>query len=189
MNVPTRAQIAAESGKATAKDNAAAQREEADALKYFRVAEAEADRARIDAGNARSDALVALELGKARLEAMPGIIAEMVKPAEKIKGISINHIGGGSVTGSDGTLPINQAVSSIMDMAVQIPALNEIGKAVGVNIAESIDPLVGNIDQNEEKTVGEWSCDAGIGNKVVLRNRRRAECGLLVPRCWQASCV
>lgn len=135
----TRARITADSNQATAKNKAIAMREEADALKYVHLAEAEADRARIEARNARSDALAALELEQARLNAMPGIIAEMVKPAEKITGISINHISGKS---GDATSPVNQTIESIMEMAVQMPVLNKIGAAIGVNVAEGLQEII-----------------------------------------------
>lgn len=134
----TRARIAAESEKATARDRRAAKAEEAEAMKYLKLAEAEAERARIEAENARSDAIIAMEIEKARLEAMPGIIAEMVKPAEKIQGISINHISG---FGRDGVArgPVEQTLDSILDMAVQMPALQKVGEAVGVNLQAGLD--------------------------------------------------
>jgi uncharacterized membrane protein YqiK len=78
-----RARIASESEKATARDRRVARTEEAEALKVLKLAEAEAERARIDAENARSDAIVAMEIEKARLEALPKIIAEMVKPPRR----------------------------------------------------------------------------------------------------------
>ena len=140
-----RVRIAAESDKATAKDRRAAKEEEALALKAVELAQAEATLARINAENARSDAIVAMELEKARLESMPKIISEMVKPAEKIKGISINHLSGVGSAGGGGEAkaPVSQAIDSIMDMAVQMPALKKIGDAVGVNIEDAIDTTVG----------------------------------------------
>ncbi|MGH1415364.1 MAG: flotillin family protein [Pelagimonas sp.] len=137
----TRARITSESDKSTAASKRAAMEEEALALKAVELAKAEATLAQINAENARSEAIVALELEKARLEAMPKILAEMVKPAEKIKGISINHISGigGNGSGpSEAKAPVAQAIDSIMDMAVQMPALKKIGDAVGVNLE---DPL------------------------------------------------
>ena len=125
--------------------------EEALALKAVELAKAEATLARINAENARSDAIVAMELEKARLESMPKILAEMVKPAEKIKGISINHISGmgtGSGGASDAKAPVAQAIESIMDMAVQMPALKKIGDAVGVNLE---DPLNDALSKPEKK--------------------------------------
>lgn len=140
-----RARIAAENDKATAKDRRAAKEEEALAMKAVELAKAEATLARINAENARSEAIVAMELEKARLENLPKIIAEMVKPAEKIKGISVNHISG--VGGSGGAVnnkaPVSQAIDSIMDMAVQMPALKKIGDAVGVNVEDAIDSVAG----------------------------------------------
>lgn len=138
--------IAAASDKSTAADRKAAKEAEAEALKTVELARAEADLAHIKAENARSEAIVAMELEKARLEAMPKIIAEMVKPAEKIKGISINHLTGTGVSagaGADNKAPINQALDSIMDMAVQLPALKKIGDAVGLNIEDSLSAIDG----------------------------------------------
>ncbi len=138
-----RARIAAESDIATAKDRRVAKEEEAMALKAVELAQAEATLARINAENARSEAIVAMEIEKARLENMPKILAEMVKPAEKITGISINHISGLNGSGGDGSTkaPVNQAIDSIMDMAVQLPALKKIGDAVGVNLEETIEAV------------------------------------------------
>ncbi len=135
-----RVRIAAESDKSTAKDRRQAKEEEALALKAVELAQAEATLARINAENARSEAIVAMELEKARLESMPKIIAEMVKPAEKINGISINHVGGlgGSAGEAGAKAPISQALDSIMDMAVQLPALKKIGDAVGVNMEDTL---------------------------------------------------
>ncbi len=130
-----KAQITAASDKATAADKAAAKREEAEAVKAVKLAETEASLAQINAENARSDAQVAMELELARLQALPKIVAEMVKPAEKITGISINQMSGlerGS--GGAGSSPVNQTVDAIMDMAVSLPALQKIGESIGLNI-------------------------------------------------------
>lgn len=129
-----RDEIAAESDKATAKNKAAARIEAAEAEKAARMAETEAVRARIDAENSRSETLVAMELEKARLEAMPKIVSEMVKPAEKIKSINVNHVTGlGSTSGEGGSrAPVATAIDSIMEMAVQLPLLKKIGDQMGV---------------------------------------------------------
>jgi uncharacterized membrane protein YqiK len=136
------ARIAAESEKATAADKLAARREEAEAIRAVKLAEAEAERAAIEARNARSDAQVAMELELARLRAMPEIVAQMVKPAEKIKGISINHVSGLGTAGASGDgaarPPVNQALDAIMDMAVQMPALKKIGDQIGLNLEDGL---------------------------------------------------
>ncbi len=134
-----RAAIEAESEKETAKDRAAARREEIEAGKAARIAEVETDRARIEAENLRSEALVAMELEKARLEAMPKIVGEMVKPAEKINSINVNHVTGlGSSSGDAGSKsPVSTAMDSIMEMAVQLPLLKRIGDQMGVSFDET----------------------------------------------------
>jgi uncharacterized membrane protein YqiK len=130
-----RAKIASASDKATAADKTAAKREEAEAFKAMKLAETEASLAQIKAENARSEAQVAMELEMARLQALPKILAEMVKPAEKITGISINQMSGLGRKGGEGsTSPINQTVDAIMDMAVSLPALKKLGESIGVDV-------------------------------------------------------
>jgi len=149
----TRTRIASESGKATAKDKRVAMEEEAQALKAVELAKAESVLARINAENARSEAIVAMELEKARLESMPKILAEMVKPAEKIKGISINHISGmgtGAGSAAEAKAPVAQAIDSIMDMAVLMPALKKIGDAVGMNLEDPLTEALDKLEKNSE---------------------------------------
>ena len=136
-----RAEIAAASDKMTAADKAEARRTEAEATKAVELARIEAERARIDAENARSDAIIAMELEKARLEAMPRILAEMVRPAEKITGISINHLSGLGGMRTEGAerpaSPVNATVDVIMDMAVQLPSLQKLGDQISSNLAQA----------------------------------------------------
>ena len=104
-------------------------------MKVYKTAEAEAEGERIKAENTRSEALMAMELEKARLDAMPKILAEMVKPAEKIRGININHVTGlGRTEGSGSTSPVSQTIDSILDMAVALPAMKKIGDQIGINM-------------------------------------------------------
>ncbi|MDF0597358.1 flotillin family protein [Psychromarinibacter halotolerans] len=119
-----------------AKTKAVIRRETIETDKLERLAAAEAETARIAAENTRSEALTAMEMEKARLAALPGILSEVVKPAEKIKGISINHISGldRPAGGNGGGSPVDQTVGAILDMAVSLPALKKIGDAVGVNL-------------------------------------------------------
>ncbi|MEM6460747.1 MAG: flotillin domain-containing protein [Pseudomonadota bacterium] len=136
--------IAAASDKATAADKLTAKREEAEAIRAVRLAEAEAERATFEARNARSEAQIAMEIEMARLEAMPEIVAQMVKPAEKIKGISINQVTGLGGSGEETTkTPVNQALESIMGMAVQLPALKKIGDQIGAALDDSLTDIAG----------------------------------------------
>lgn len=138
-----RAAITAQSNKITAKDKAEAKREENMAEKARKMAEVEVLAAHISAENTRTGATVAADLEKAKLDALPRIVSEMVKPAEKIKSININHLSGGGFggagSGDKADRPVvNQALDSIMDMAVQLPVLKKIGESVGLSFEDGL---------------------------------------------------
>ncbi|MEM7497617.1 MAG: flotillin domain-containing protein [Pseudomonadota bacterium] len=156
--------LAATAEKEAAADRAAALREEAqaeaeamtiraEAKKADKLAEAEGQRALVDAENAISTEIAAMKVQLARLEALPAIVAEMVKPAEKIDSIKIHHVtglhgnGGGAgagvgVGGNAGAGPVNQAVDAISAMAVQLPALKKLGEEVGISLEEGLAGVV-----------------------------------------------
>ncbi len=137
----TRTKITARAEKEAAGDRAEARREEAEARKHEELAAAEAARARIDAENARGEHVIAMQTDLARLDALPKIVSEMVKPAEKINAINIHHLTGFGATGSEasGSKPVvNQALDSIMEMAVQLPALKRIGEEIGLSLDKGL---------------------------------------------------
>ena len=112
---------------------------------------AENARAMNEAENAMSPEVIELARDKARLEALPKIVEQMVRPAEKIDSIKIHHITGGaldrsrSLGGGEGggdKPPVNQALDSIMDMAVQLPALRKIGEDLGVSFEDGMSGVV-----------------------------------------------
>jgi uncharacterized membrane protein YqiK len=79
-----------------------------------------------------------LELERYRLEKMPEIIAQMMKPAEKIDSIRIHQVSGfggapgQTVPAGDASRPpVNQVMDSILGMALQLPALKSIGESIG----------------------------------------------------------
>jgi uncharacterized membrane protein YqiK len=84
-----------------------------------------------------------LELERYRLEKLPAIVAEMMKPAEKIEGIRIHQISGlgvapgGSGGPADGGArsPVNQVLDSILGVALQLPALKSIGESIGYDFS------------------------------------------------------
>ncbi|MBO3761799.1 flotillin domain-containing protein [Ciceribacter sp. L1K22] len=132
-----RVRITSESDQVAAKVRGLIRREEAETLRVMKTAEADGEAARIKAENSRSPELAAMEMEKARLAALPAIIGEMVKPAEKIKGISINHISGLGRTGEGADRlpsPVDQTVGSILDMAVSLPVMKKLGETLGVNL-------------------------------------------------------
>lgn len=149
----TAIRLSAQAEKDAAADRAEARREEAqaeadalniraEAKKNDMLAEAEGKRAIVDAENALSGELIGMKVDLARLEAMPAIVAEMVKPAEKIDSIKIHQVGGigagapySNGPGANGDKPVvNQALDSIMGMAVQMPALKKLGEELGVSM-------------------------------------------------------
>lgn len=158
----TRIRLAAEAEKDAAEDRAAARREEAQgdadaitiraaAKKADLLAEAEGKRAIVEAENTLSEAIVEMKVALARLEALPEIVAQMVKPAEKIDSIRIHHVsglGGGTGGGSgEGKAPVNQAMDSILGMALQLPAMKKLGEDLGISLegglAEVVDKAMG----------------------------------------------
>ncbi|WP_019954118.1 flotillin family protein [Yoonia vestfoldensis] len=155
----TKIRLAAAAERAAAEDRANARLEEAraeaesikiraEAIKAELLAQAEGNQALAGAENVLSDEIVKMRIELARLQALPGIVAEMVKPAEKIDTIRIHQISGlngnGSGNGSGGSdkPPVNQALDSIMGMAVQLPALRKIGEELGI----SMDSVTGVLD-------------------------------------------
>jgi len=155
----TRVTIEATAEKEAAQDRADARREEAqadaDALsiraaakKTDLLAEAEGRRAIVEAENAIAEEIVNMKIALARLEKLPEIVAQMVKPAEKIDTIRIHQVsglngagGGAGGTGGGDKPPVNQALDSIMGMAVQLPALKKIGEELGVSMDKGVTGL------------------------------------------------
>ncbi|PWE31565.1 flotillin [Pararhodobacter marinus] len=117
-----RAEIAAESARKVAGEALESARLDAEAGLARAKADAEALAARIAAENTRSDAVLAHEAELARLDAMPKIMGEMMKPTEKIKEININQVG--TVEGSRGA--ILTALESVLDQAVHAPNLHRV---------------------------------------------------------------
>ncbi len=156
----TRIRLAAQAEKDAAADRAAARREEAqaeadaltiraEAKKKDMLAEAEGKRAITDAENALSEAMIAMKVEIARLETLPRLMAEAVKPAEKIDSIRIHQVSGlnggagGNGTSAGDKPPVNQALDSIMGMAVQMPALKKLGEELGLSMDGGVSGITG----------------------------------------------
>jgi len=134
--------------RAQAEAQAVRTRAEADRLRM--LAESEGSRALIEAENSRSDSLMKLQLERYRLDKMPEIVAQMMKPAEKIDSIRIHQVSGfggapGAGNGGDAAArpPVNQVMDSIMGMALQLPALKSIGDSIGVDFSSAIKATTG----------------------------------------------
>jgi uncharacterized membrane protein YqiK len=148
--------LAAEVEKDAASDRAAAKLEEAqadanaltmraEAKKADLLATAEGQTAIANSENELSAEIIAMKVRLASLEAMPAIIAEMVKPAEKIDSIKIHQVtgmgrggaGSGEGAGTGGT-PVNQALDSVLGMALQMPAMQALGKELGISLENGV---------------------------------------------------
>lgn len=167
MVAGSRVRMSATAERDAASDRAAARMEEARAdaeaaalrtaaKKEQLLAEAEGQEALAQAANALNGDAMSLKVDMARLDALPKVVAEMVKPAERIDSIKIHHVtglnpGGGAGEGAaaTGEKPVvNQAVESILDMAVQLPALKKIGEELGISVDSG---LAGLSDELSEK--------------------------------------
>ncbi len=157
----TAIRLSAQAEKEAASDRAAAKLEEAqadanaitvraEAKKADLLATAEGQTAIANSENELSAEIVAMKIRLAQLEAMPAIIAEMVKPAEKIDSIKIHQVTGmGGVGGADtvgaGGTPVNQALDSVLGMALQMPAMQALGKELGVSLENGLGGVVNDV--------------------------------------------
>jgi flotillin len=116
----------------------------AEADRVRMLAQSEGERALINAENSRSETVNRLRLEQYRLDKLPAIVAEMMKPAEKIESIRIHQISGlGGAPGTTGASdsnkpPVNQVMDSILAMALQLPALRSIGDSIGLDLSSAV---------------------------------------------------
>jgi flotillin len=138
----------------TAKAEASATTTRAEAQRIRLMAESEGTRALIAAENSRTTELMRMQLEQYRLDRMPEIIGQMMKPAEKIDSIRIHQVSGfggstqlghgagpGGAVGADPSKPpMTQVMDSILGMALQLPALKSIGESIGVDLTGAVAP-------------------------------------------------
>jgi len=153
--------VAAEAHRQAAENRALALRVEADAKKAAALAEAEGITAINEAKNRLGTAQIDLAVRLQLIEALPAIIAQSVKPMEKIESIrlfQVNGMPGGGGNGASGgtampgaqgggTLP-EQAVNSALQYQVAKPIIDAIMKDAGLSnpsltgMAESVAAMV-----------------------------------------------
>ncbi len=139
---------------AMAEAEAKAMLERAEAQKARLMAEAKGRAAVIEAENAQSAELMAMKLDEARIKTLPEVVERMLKPAEKIESIRINHISGmghsggsgGEGGGGDGGT-VNQLVDGVLSMALQLPAVQRLGEEVGMNIGDGVRGVTSQLDR------------------------------------------
>jgi uncharacterized membrane protein YqiK len=120
-------------------------RSRAEAERARLMAESEGNKARIAAENSRTDGLMKLELERYRLDKLPEIVSQMMRPAEKIESIRIHQVTGLNAIGGNGSgvdsgarPPVNQVMDSILGMALQLPALKSIGESIGYDFSSAL---------------------------------------------------
>lgn len=100
------------------------------------IAEAAGRRAQIEAENTQSDQVLMARLEMHKLDRLPEITAQMMKPVEKIDSIRINQIAGlgqSGGSGGGGGSPFSQALESILGMSVQLPLMKKLGDEIGLD--------------------------------------------------------
>lgn len=172
----TTIRLAAEAEKEAASDRAAAKLEEAqadadaltvraEAKRKDLLATADGQKAIANSENELSAEIVAMKIRLAQLEAMPAIIAEMVKPAEKIDSIKIHQVTGmgqpgGATGGGSGGTPVNQALDSVLGMALQMPAMQALGKELGVSLENGLAGVANDVMEAQDARLPQSEDDA-----------------------------
>jgi uncharacterized membrane protein YqiK len=152
--------VAAQAHREAAENRALALRVEADARKAAALAEAEGISAINEAKNRLGAAQIDLAVRLQLIEALPAIIAQSVKPMEKIESIRLfqvngmpgGHLGAGAAGATSGaqgggTLP-EQAVNSALQYQVAKPIIDAIMKDAGLSnpsltgMAESVAAMI-----------------------------------------------
>lgn len=135
------ASAAAEKQRIIAEGEANAEKLRAEALKAVYAVEAEGKRAVNEAANTLSPEQIAMQIKQALIEALPKIIAEQVRPMERIEGIKILHVeglntgGGANMSAPGGTGVADQAVSAALRYRTQAPLLDALMKELGLDSA------------------------------------------------------
>ena len=127
----------------------------AKATKEEMLAKAAGTAALAEADNALSGDVIKMKTDLAKLETLPDLVGQMMKPAEKIDSIRINHITGignaGSANGGTGEKAVvNQAVDGILSMALQLPAVKKLGEEVGLNIGDGLKGLADGMNVDDQ---------------------------------------
>lgn len=127
---------------ARAQADASVKTETANAEKAAMEAQAAGQAALNSAENTLSDAVIRMRLEERKLEKMPEIMTQMMKPVEKIDSIRINQIGGvggGSNSAGEGVDgAFGAAMDQILGMAVRLPAMKQMGEEIGLDFDPNI---------------------------------------------------
>ncbi len=118
-----------------AKADAAVKTKEGEAERARMEAEAAGRVALNKAENTLGDNVIRMRLEERKLDRLPEIMTQMMKPVEKIDSIKINQISGagGANGGSEGVdNAFGAAMDQILGMAVRLPAMKQMGEEIGL---------------------------------------------------------
>lgn len=123
---------------AKAKAEAEVARSAAETEQRRMEAEAAGRHALNQAENTLSESVIRMRLEERKLDRLPEIMTQMMKPVEKIDSIRINQISGmGSGSASGGGTGVDNAFGAAMDqilgMAVRLPAMKQMGEEIGLD--------------------------------------------------------
>ncbi len=88
------------------------------------------------AENTLSEAVIQMRLEERKLDRLPEIMTQMMKPVEKIDSIRINQISGigdGKNSGAGVEGAFSTAMEQILGMAVRLPAMKQLGEEIGLD--------------------------------------------------------
>ena len=125
--------------------------EKARADATVKTRECEAERVRMEAEaagrvalnkaeNILSDAVIKMRLEERKLDRLPEIMTQMMKPVEKIESIRINQISGAGAQDSGGGVDgaFGAAMDQILGMAVRLPAMKQMGEEIGFDFDSNL---------------------------------------------------
>lgn len=112
----------------------------ADAVRH--EVNAKAEREINEAANMLSSEQIDMKIRLALIEQMPAILAEMVKPIEKVDSVRVVHMSGG-MPGMGGTTGVeasgniaDQVSKAMLGYRMQVPMVDELAKQLGVDLSD-----------------------------------------------------
>lgn len=118
----------------------------ADATERKMEVEAEGNRKLFEAENGLTDEILAYRVKTALIQNLPGIIAAMTKPMEKIDSIKIvdmkGGLNGGTIAGQEDVSFPNQVVNAALKHKMSVPMVEDMLKGIGIGNLNDINSLV-----------------------------------------------
>ncbi|MXW86049.1 MAG: flotillin family protein [Boseongicola sp. SB0667_bin_21] len=124
-----------------ARADATVKTKEGEAERVRMEAEATGRMALNEAENTLGQAVINMRLEERRLDRLPEIMTQMMKPVEKIDSIRINQISGiaDPSSGGDGVEgAFGAAMDQILGMAVRLPAMKQMGEEIGLDFDSNL---------------------------------------------------